>query len=244
MGKRYRDKKLEFDNMVYGYLLRRLTEPVEMTDAYKSGAVDELGHPTGNRTDDEWAYTNLDRLVFTIRSRMGKELGNATTPYADVNYLSMMTRASDPKLYKEKYDGMVALVEQSSYLPEDTRSMDDIFVGDDDELTYDERVSRAMTVASYLMFCVKKNRLPTSVEYDDVILSETEATFNIRSIGSYDEITDYLKKSKIVDSRGLTNEGYVLAVRLAKWIVGFELCSDTEDTDNQAYNWRRLSSAG
>lgn len=245
MGQFYHNKKVEFDNMVFCYIMKRLTEPVEATDAFKAGVIDDFGCPTGAKNSDAWAYTNLDRLVFKLRGILGERgvsaLGNK---FADVNYMAMMGGAIDPDKYRGKYDGVVALVEQSSYLPDADRTSNDLYVADDSEYTYDERVSRAMTVASYLMFCIKNERIPSEREFENEVLQSTEVTFEIRAIGTNEEIYDYLYKSKIVNSRGLTNEGYVLAVRLAKWIVAHELTKTSKSVDNQSMNWRQLSSAG
>ena len=48
-----------------------------------------------------------------------------------------------------------------------------------------------------------------------------------------------------MNGRELTNDGYVLAVRLAKWIVAHDLCTKYDTSiDNQSRNWRQLSNGG
>lgn len=240
MGKIYRKKKLDFDRMVYAYLVKRLREPIETSDAYRSGSVDGFGAPRVK--DANWAYTPLDRLIFDIKAELGDKVNALTDDYADVNALCLMSGTVDPSKYKDRYDGIIALVEQSAYLPAEYRT-DDPYVDPESDLSYDERVSRALTVATYMLFCLKLDRLPYGTEFDS-ILDATETTFNIRAIGSEEEIRDYLNRSHLINGRDLSNEGYLLAVRIAKWIVAHDLCSTSQDLGNQAQNWRQLSNAG
>jgi hypothetical protein len=76
------------------------------------------------------------------------------------------------------------------------------------------------------------------------VLPSVEATFNVRSVGSRNQIIDFLKKGGLADYRQLSPEGVLLGVRLAKRIVENKLCSDSKDENNYAKEWRQLATYG
>lgn len=228
--------------MVYGYLVKRLTEPVKSSDAYGNGHIDEYGNEIDGNED--WSYTKLDRLVFDLRSLLGPNVSKiADGKFADIDTLSLMT-GNDTSKYDVKYMPVVSLVEEAGYLPESTRGFDGI-VSDDSPLSKPERVQFALTVATFLMYCLKKDRMVLPVEFDEHVLGGTEATFGVRSIGSYEEIFNYLKKSKLVNSRDIENSGIVLATRLAVVINANQLCiGDGTDPDDMSSSWGVLARHG
>jgi hypothetical protein len=80
--------------------------------------------------------------------------------------------------------------------------------------------------------------------FDTEVLAATEATFNIRSIGTYKDIVDYLKKGRVLDYAQLKPEGYALAVRIAKALVTADETIFNKDTGNKlndANSWRTLA---
>ena len=242
MAKYYRNKKKEFDDIVYGYLVKRLCEPIERSDAYCSGRVDEFGHPLGK--DNDWAYTKLDALLFQLKSKLGDAIAEIENKYGDVDSLSLMNGMVEPDKYQEEFTPIISLVEESSYLPEGQRGFDGI-IDENSDMTMPERISFAMTVATYLLYCIKLDRIPTTVEFDNEVLPATEATFGIRSLGSCEEITDYLRTSKLINGKNLENHGYLLAVRLAKVIAANNICQHNNNSvDNLSRDWMVLSHVG
>lgn len=242
MAKYYRGRKQEFDDMVYGYLLKRLREPMDRTDAFCSGRVDEFGNALGKTND--WAYTKLDALLFRLRAKLGNAINDIEDTYGDVDTLSLMNGSVDPTEYKRKYTPVVSLVEEASYLPPEQRGFDGI-ISEESDMTMPERISFAMTVATYLLYCIKLDRIPTQPEFDKEVLAATEGTFGIRSLGSCQDIESYLRKSKLINGRNLENHGYLLAVRIAKVVAANNLCQqDINIVDNLSRDWAVLSRAG
>lgn len=245
MGACYRKKKEEFDDMIYGYIVRKLKDPINQSDAYLSHTVDEYGN-VNDGYGASWAYTKLDKLIFDIKMELGDKVKNIVDDYSHVDLLSLMCGKVDPQKYSDSYAGVLALIGEAGYLPEIFRGKGNyIDESEDEQISKPERISFALTIATYLLYCVKYDRMPTEREFNDNILTATEATFDVRSIGSYQEITNEARNCGLVDGRELTKSGYVLVVRLAKWIVGHDLCKTTVNTvDNETRNWRQLSHAG
>ena len=239
----YKKHKLDFDRKVYAYLVKRLREPVENSDSAMIGAVDGFGAPVKEGLRAFWAYTPLDRLIFDLRAALGDRVSNVPADYDDCDALSLMCQVSDPKRFHEKYDGPVSMVEECEYLPPETRGGEEPFMDEESDMSFPERVSRALTVATFLLYSLKLGELPNDTEFDTV-LEATEETFNVRSIGTRDEIEKILREGGLSNGPELTNDGYILLVRLAKWIVGHELCAKNSDPNHLSADWRKLSRVG
>lgn len=243
MAKRYQNRKLEFDRMVYAYLVKRLREPINATDSYQVGAVDSFGAAKADNIKAFWAYTPLDRLIFNLRAVLGDQVKALPADFDDAETLMLMTSASDPSKIHSKYDGIVSIVEELTYLPPEQRWTGEPYLDKDSELTYPERVSRALTVATAMLYCMKTNGTPAAPIFGK-IKDAVESTFSIRSIGSADEILGLMKSSGVADYRDLTNEGYLTLVRMAKWIVGHGLLAGDGTQDDLSGNWKQLSTVG
>lgn len=244
MSRWYKKQKQEFDDMVYGYLVKRLKSPIESSDAFHTGSIDEFGNEMKEGTS--WAYTKLDKLIIQLKAALGKEgIKNIADDFSDVDSYSLMQGAVDTKDYRTKYDGIVSLVEECEYLPPEQRGKGD-YIEPKDDLTKDERIQRALTCASYLMYAMKHNDdIPNEGQFNEEVLPSVEATFCVRSIGTCAEISDYLRKGGVIDYKTITKDGYILAARLAKWIVAHDLCANgMNNVDNMCKSWRTLACVG
>lgn len=243
MGKKYKNRKLEFDRMVYAYLVKRLREPLERSDAYQTGAVDTFGAPVAEDIKAFWAYTPLDRLVFNIRAALGDQVKSLTPVFDDVDTLTLMTVAGDPAKLHGRYDGIVSLVEELSYLPPEQRWTGEPYLEPESELCYSERVSRALTLATAMLYCMKMNAPPPTPLFGEVKES-VESTFAVRSIGSADEIVGLMKSTGMVNGSELSPEGYVTLLRMARWIVGHDLLNGDKSKYDRSSDWKTLSTVG
>lgn len=243
MGKKYRNRKLEFDRMVYAYLVKRLREPITSTDSYQVGAVDSFGAPIGDNIAAFWAYTPLDRLIFNIKAHLGDEVKALPDSFDDEDVLLIMTKVNDPGKHHGKYDGIVSLVEELAYLPPEQRWKGAPYLDTQSDLSYSERVSRALTVATAMLFCMKLGDPPPAPMFGQV-KEAVESTFAIRSIGSADQILKIMREGDMVSGRDLSKEGYLTLVRMAKWIVGHELLNGDGSKDDRSADWKKLSSLG
>ena len=252
MAEVYKKTKQEFDQSVYAYLVKRLREPVENTDAYGCGIIDERGAETPrakSNPNDAWAYTDLDKLIFLIKSSLGTTVDTLPSVFDWIDSLAIMNKADLVKNVPV-YRKVIGLVEEISYLPPENRGAGNMQqVSDDPEMTMEQRLQRAFTCAQFLMHCMINNGTVQSESYmantfDTEVLAATEATFNIRSIGTYKDIVDYLKKGRVLDYSQLKPEGYALAVRIAKALVTADETIFNKDTGNQlndANSWRTLA---
>lgn len=244
MAQLYKDSKEQFDAKVYGYLVKRLTEPYESTDAFGMGHIDEHGNEANPAED--WSYTKLDKLVFDLRAALGDGIKKIVKEsYDGVDSLALMKSGLDPKEYLAKYDAIVKLVEETAYLPDGQRgkggrSEDTVESG----MTREERVSFALTVATALMASMIKDHVVSVTEFDDEVLLDTEATFGIRSLGSAKEVLGYLRSNGLSNGREITSEGVRLAYRISRVIAENNLVSPKGGgMNNLAQSWLEVSRA-
>ena len=247
----YKKTKQEFDQTVYEYLVKRLREPVEQTDAFGCGLIDERGaeRPGANQENAAWAYTDLDKLIFFIKSAMGSSVDTLPSVFDWIDSLAIMNKADLVKNVPV-YRKVIGLVEEISYLPPENRGVGKMQPeADDATLTMEQRLQRAFTCAQFLLYCIINDGTVQSENlmvntFDQEVLAGTEATFNIRSVGTYSDIVNFLKKGNVIDYASVKPEGYALAVRIAKTLVTADETIFNKDTSlmlNDAKSWRTLS---
>lgn len=245
MAELYRKKKELFDNIVYQVLVKRLTEPVQETDAFGMGHVDEVGNETNDQED--WSYTKLDKLIFDIRSLLGKNIGSVVKDsFEGVDLMKLMSKPVVKDDYLNKFSPVLKLVEETSYLPDAYRgqaggAQKEVESG----MTMEQRISFALTVATAIMSSMLKDRIVSDSEFDEDVLLKTEGTFGVRSIGDYKEVIGYLRTAGLSNGREITNEGLRLAARLAKVFADNGLVSDRGGgINNQGGSWLEISHVG
>lgn len=247
MSRWYKSRKKDYDSKVYAYLVKRLREPFNKSDAYFMGNIDDMGNDLGQKPSD-WAYTNLDKLLVQLKLAMGKErLNSLDNTYDNVDSLSIINGVDDVNKYNQAFAKVIGLVEETTYLPAEQRGKGDFIEQEEEKgLSMTERLQRALTCATYLLFSIKNNGvLVKEKDFNDLVLPAVEATFNVRSIGSVTEIASYLKEGGCVDYANVTNEGYLLAVRIAKALEKSGMLNNpNENVDNVCRSWRSLAHAG
>jgi hypothetical protein len=160
MAEIYKKTKQAFDQTVYAYLVKRLREPVEDTDAYGCGFVDERGAETqsaSTNSNAKWAYTDLDKLIFFMKSAMGSAVDTLPSVFDWIDSLAIMNQADLVKNVPV-YRKVIGLVEEISYLPPENRGEGKMQPNADDaSLTMEQRLQRAFTCAQFLMHCIINN---------------------------------------------------------------------------------------
>ena len=252
MAEVYKQTKQEFDGQVYAYLVKRLREPIEQTDAYGCRIIDERGAETPSAQGNPnapWAYTDLDKLVFFIKSAMGQAVDTLPNVFDGIDSLVLMNK-TDLVTNVPVYRKVIGLVEEISYLPPENRGEGNMQPNADEPgMTMEQRLQRAFTCAQFRMFCIINNgtvqrETMMAETFDHDVLAATEATFNIRSVGTYSDIVNYLKNGKVIDYANVKPEGYALAVRIAKALVTANdtiFNNDLNNELNEARSWRTLS---
>ena len=118
---------------------------------------------------NDWAYTNLDKFIMAIKKDMGqenlRELLQSYNWISDVDPLFIMNVNKDVDYGKMKKElGAVATkIEDTDYLPMNLEHDDDY--SDNTELSYTDRVSRALTIATFLLYTMRNDSLATSVDF-------------------------------------------------------------------------------
>ena len=171
MSRLYTKKKQEFDDTVYGYLVKRLSMPITDTDAYHTGHVDEKGNEL--KAPDDWSYTRLDKLVFDLKAILGDRVNNLGKTYADVDAYALMNGNVDTGKYAENYQPVLAIIEEAAYIPAGLRGQAGE-ANETSELPLGDRISFALSVANFLLYAARFSRFPNTVEIDDEVLPSVE----------------------------------------------------------------------
>lgn len=249
MSKIYKENKTKVDTSVFPYLLKRFLEPMEESDASNMEIIDSVGNKLSEVTsDNSWAFTSLDKLVVLLKTSIGEaRLNNMLSNYSylkDIDPLFIINNpTADFKKVKETTDKIVTFVESRTYLPEDLYHDESIVNEFSSSLNHTDIVSKALTICTFLLYSIRYDRIPTSIEFDHNILISVEATFNMRSIGEYEQILKFCNEYKLIENELISKQGMVMIVKVAKVMVdGGILSYSTDRIENQANNWKRLSS--
>lgn len=247
--KPYATKKQEFDNKVFLYLAKRLFEDLDETDAAHEDIIDGVGNLLKEPNNiNNWAFTPLDRLLLLIRQQLGEDSIREILQHykfiEDIDPLFIMSHDSDVdfKKLRDILGSIVTKVEDKSYLPEYLYHDNDEEYIEEDEYSFNDKVRRALTVATYLLYGVRNDKTPTDVTFEKNIIPSVELTFGIRPFGSYEECADFCQKHGLAEFDKVTGEGIRLIVSLAKLFVeGGLLINDTSRIENQTRNWTKLA---
>ena len=74
MAEHYKKTKYENDNKIYVYLMKRLFDDIQETDACNMGIIDSMGNIIGTPdASDKWGFTMLDKFIILIKKQMGED---------------------------------------------------------------------------------------------------------------------------------------------------------------------------
>lgn len=252
MADQYKKTKLEFDNKIYVYLMKRLFDDIQETDACNMDIIDSMGNIIGNADkSDKWAFTMLDKFILILKKQIGdtniKALVSNFEYIKNIDPLFIMNMRSGTNLHevKDTFDKIVTLVNDKEYLPESLYHDDSYVEINEEVLNYCDYVSKSLTIATFLIYAIRVDRIPTSIEFDGSIINSVESTFNVRSLGTFDEIKKFCEDNKLIDHTKITSEGIKLLVKLSKIIKNGNILSNSTDRiENQSHNWKRLAGVG
>ena len=248
--KPYANHKSEFDKIAFNYLVKRFLEDIKDTDAGKANVVDGVGNIVRDmKPDEQWMLTDLDRLIMVIKSSMGQEKlssllkGHSHLKDIDSPFLLNAKHDHDFKNSREGIDKILTRVEDRSYLPE-FMYRHDTFIDDDDENdeSFKDRMSKAFTILTYLLYGLRNDRQPNKVDFQHNICPSTEITFGVLPHKDFDFVTTYGQDYNLMQPSGITKEGMRLLSSTAKDMVAHKLLNNEKNrVENQSYNWEKLS---
>lgn len=247
--KSYSEKKKEYDNKAFLYIAKRMFEDLDESDAAIEDIIDGVGNVLKNPDPtNDWAFTALDRFLLMVRQQLGdqslREMLQHYQFIEDIDALFIIEHGSDYNYadLREMLGKIVTKVEDKSYLPEYLYHDDDEEFIEDDELSFTDKVSRAFTVATYLLYAIRNDTAPSGATYDKNVTPSVELTFGIRSWGDYDEISNFCETHQLMQTREITGEGIRLLVELSRLFVeGNLLINNTSRIENQTRNWQKLA---
>ena len=241
MDKIYKQHKENIDNLVYNYLICRLCEPIENTDAYLDGCVDSNGNSKKN--EHKWSYTKFDKFVNELKKLLPIDKMKTRSDIINISNIDPLRIIIDKKLNSDAFikniEPIISYIEQYNYFP-NINGYDDN--NGFDVLSFRDKVSFMLTLSTFLLYSIKYDRLPTDIEFNNNILPSVEITFNVRSIGTNDEYKSFCYMNKLSDKKTLTNDGILFTVNIAKLIQKNNLTTEyVKNIDNQYLNWIKIA---
>jgi hypothetical protein len=107
------------DNLLAFRILYMLVTPFEKTDAYKFGIIDKDGNPLKKTkdlktTEEKNSYTNLNRLVFSLKRLLGKLPGGKSQLASIVAAYWLIKESSDKRtvIREEELLTLIDLIEE------------------------------------------------------------------------------------------------------------------------------------
>lgn len=254
----YETQKEQFDTHVMQYIAKRVISPIKDSDACKVDIIDDIGNEVSDINDNnKWAFTNLDRFILAIKQLVGeRKLVNLLNVYnwlGDVDPLRLINNAdtitaSKFKTQKSYLDKIISLFDGIDYLPGDLQNTSGYIRDTDEHLTFPDfngRCSWALTLCSFLLYTIRQNNIPTSIDFDGNILPSTTLTFNVRPYNDYQECKSYLTSNGLVDTDGITHSGIKLLHSISKLLVDGELLTFVGGRiEERSRDWKKLSGIG
>lgn len=109
------------DNLIAFRVLYMLVTPFEKTDAYKFGIIDKEGNALKKSkdlktTDEKESYTNLHRLVFSLKRLLGKVPGGKSqfASLVAAYWLIKESYVSKTSVKQEDLEYMIDMLEQNN----------------------------------------------------------------------------------------------------------------------------------
>jgi hypothetical protein len=242
--KPYKERKLEFDTQVFSYLMKRIFEDFDESDACNAGIIDGIGNIVKEPDyKSQWTYTMLDQFITMMKQTMGQDtLRDMFADYShckDYDPLYMMNDAT-LSVDMSHIKNIVSIVNDKSYLPAHLYHVDDTFIDEERGLNYSDQISKALTIATFLLYGLRSERCPDRNLFSDAIVGSVESTFNTRAFNDYEKIADFCKKNKLIDSR-ISNEGIRMIVKIARELVHSNILAKNDHAHNRTALWIKLS---
>lgn len=242
----YPDKKKKFDSLVMHYIAKKIFEDIEDTDAYDLDILDSVGNEIGGLSQkNEWAFTNFDRFILALKQIVGQDkLRELLDSYKwidemDPLFIMNMDEKTDFEKISACLHKIVTKIDGSTYLPSELEHDGDYIENDSLELS--KQVSITLTIMTFLLYTLRNNSIPTSIDFDRNIKPSVECTFHIRPSGTFSGCLAFCKEYNMVNSSGITNEGIRKLVSVAKDLCeGGILTSKDERIENQVRNWKKI----
>jgi hypothetical protein len=117
MAEQYKKTKLEFDNKLYVYLMKRVFDGIQESDACNMDIIDSIGNIIGNPDgSDKWAFTMLDKFILLLKKQMGEDnIKSLVSNFEYIKYIDplfIMNMKSGTNLHKVKdtFDKIITAV--------------------------------------------------------------------------------------------------------------------------------------
>lgn len=243
--KSYKEEKEAFDNQVFSYMMKRLFEDYDESDACHEDVIDGIGNVIGEPDErTQWAYTMFDQFMNMAKQNIGSDNMRQMFGYykymRDIDPMFIMKNPNlDYQQLKPILGNIATKVNDKEYLPEYLYH-DGEFVEDDELLNFADQVSKSLTIATFLLYTLRRNHKLIAEDFPEIIES-VESTFNMRSFGDFRHADEFCKKHGLIDNMGITSEGIRLVVEIAKDVCDSPvLNSDGNGRHNHRHSWNKL----
>jgi hypothetical protein len=244
----YTEKKSDFDKKIMLYIAKRIVDQPSDADAYNTGVTDLIGSRISDGKGVEWSYTELDKFIQHLRQKIGdknlRELLDGYSFLKDVDPIICIDwdGKTDLRKMRKSLAELVTTVEDSDFLPPSSVRIGE-HLEDDTVHSFQERVSRALTFLTFLLYALRKDAIPSSIDFQYNVCPSVEITFGHRAWPDYDWCRGRCEDSGLLESGKISKGGINMLRRASEKMFEGNLCrSDITRVDNQYNNWKRIAS--
>lgn len=248
--KDYKNRKQDFDGLLIQYFAKRIFDDVGEADACVEDITDSVGNIVNpnSKSDKKWAFTEFDKIILAMKNSLGeKYLRNLLKNYSwikdiDPLFIMNMKKGTDLQNVRKNLGMIVTTMEDSSYLPDGLEHNKEHVEYEDEDINFCDKVSKALTIATLLLYTLRNDKIPTSIDFKHNILPSVEITFTVRPYDDYEECIEYCNTHKLIESYQLSQTGMKKLVSIAKYMVSGKLFfNNFKRVENQSKNWKNLA---
>jgi len=240
------NRKKEFDDVLIKYFSKRVFDNIGESDACNQDVIDSVGNILSQK--DDWSFTHFDKLILALKNSLGeKYLRNLLKLYKymediDPLFIMNMEKGTDMKKVRENLGLIVTKMEDSEYLPNALEHSEEHIEYDNENMNFCDKVSNALTVATFLLYTLRNDKVPTEIDFDKNVVPSVAITFNITPLKDYKKCLSYCNDYGLIDNSVISEEGIKKLVSISKYIIDGNIASNKiKRVENQSYNWGKLA---
>jgi hypothetical protein len=154
--------------------------------------------------------------------------------------LSLMSKFSqgscdDLKRNAPVYEKIVGSVEGKDFLPKGYQG-DGSYVQESD-IPFDQRLSKALTTVTYLLYALGNKRVPDE-QIINSVKSSVENTFKVSAFPDLKDIQAGSARAGLMSKDGITSDGKKLVLSIAR--IADPILFESSHPHNQTSTWRKL----
>lgn len=247
--KSFESQKKDFDQIAINYFVKRIFDDISESDSTQEKITDSVGNIVNQPTNkNDWAFTHFDKLILALKNSLGsKYLRNLLSEYewvkdVDSLFIMNMKKGTDISNVRKHLGMLVTKMEDTSFLPPDIVHKEEYIEYDDENENFCDKVSKALTMATFLLYAYRNDKVPSEIDFNHNICPSVEISCNIRPFKDFNKCKELCEKQKLIDTSGITMEGIRKMKSVAECLYDGKILSmNANRVENQSHNWEKLA---